>query len=95
MDEQERSGPGGGPPWWARMPAPPAAALAEQLQSALNDVRTRREEVAALREQLAAFDQQLAALDQGLRPLLEWTSAWAELERGMPGTWRPRPADTP
>src|SRR5947208_13434374 len=97
MDERDRSGSGAGsgPPWWAQVPAPPAGLLATQLETVLDDVRTRREQVAALREQLGAFDQQLAALDQGLRPLLEWTAAWAELERAASGVWRPRPPETP
>jgi ABC-type transporter Mla subunit MlaD len=95
MDGQDRSEVGSEPPWWARMPAPPAMLSATQLEAVLREVQTRREQVAALRDHLATLEQQLAALDQSLRPLLEWTSAWAELERGMLGGWRPPPAGTP
>ncbi len=95
MSEPDRPAKESGPPWWARVPAPPAALSATQLETVLGDVRTRREQVAALREQLATFDQQLAALEESLRPLLAWTSTWAELERGLLGAWRPPPAETP
>ena len=94
MSDQDRPG-SSGTPWWARVPAPPAALSVAQLEAALADVRQRREQVGALREQLAAFDEQLTALDRTLRPLLDWASAWAELERGMLGMWRPSPPANP
>jgi len=87
----ERNEPG--TPWWGAMPAPPATMSATQLDAVLRDVRARREQVAALREQLAVFDQQLGALEATLQPLLQWSSAWAELERGTFGARRPSAPD--
>ena len=58
----------------------------------LGEVRARREQVQALAAQLTAFDAQLAAFEESLRPMLEWSSAWADLERSILGLWGQPPA---
>jgi hypothetical protein len=70
----------------AGMPSP-AALSAAQVRDVLDDVHARREQVRALTEQLTAFDTQLAAFEDSLRPMLQWSSAWAEFERSMLGVW--------
>ena len=70
----------------------PAALSAAQVQKVLGEVRARREQVQALAAQLTAFDAQLAAFEESLRPLMEWSSAWAALERSMLGLWGRPPA---
>jgi hypothetical protein len=71
----------------------PAAVSAAQVEAVLGEVRTRREQVQALAAQLTAFDAQLAAFEESLRPMLEWSSAWADVERSMLGPWGRPPAD--
>jgi hypothetical protein len=76
----------------------PATASARQVEAVLDDLATRRAQVRALQEQLAGFDEQLGALEASLRPLLEWTRTWAELERALGGFWSPshdRPPSQP
>jgi hypothetical protein len=77
---------------WAGLPgAPPvlpATLSAEQLQAVLDDLAVRREQVQALRDQLGAFDEQLAGLQTALGPLLEWTRAWAGVERSVAEAWK-------
>jgi hypothetical protein len=70
---------------------PPATSSAAQLQAVLDDLAARRAQVQALRAQLGLFDEQLAALETSLGPLLEWTRAWAGMERTMTDLWRPPP----
>jgi hypothetical protein len=48
----------------------------------------------ALTAQLTAFDAQLAAFEESLRPMLEWSSAWAELEQSTLRLWG-RPPSAP
>jgi outer membrane protein TolC len=72
-----------------QLPAPPATASARQVETVLDDLADRRAQVRALQAQLAAFDEQLGAMEASLRPLLEWTRAWAELERALGGFWSP------
>ena len=67
----------------------PATASARQVEAVLDDLAARRKQVQALQAQLAGFDQQLGALESSLRPLLEWTRTWADLERAMPEFWSP------
>jgi outer membrane protein TolC len=71
------------------LPAPPVTAWARQVQAVLDDLAARRAQVQALRAQLEAFDEQLGNLEASLRPLLEWTRTWAELERAMAEFWSP------
>jgi hypothetical protein len=52
-------------------------------------------QVRALQALLAAFDEQLGALEASLRPLLEWTRTWSELERALGGFWSPPTANDP
>jgi hypothetical protein len=62
---------------------------ANQIQSLLDDIEARRAQVQALRTQLEGFDEQLGTFEAGLRPFLEWTRAWADLEKTMSGFWGP------
>jgi hypothetical protein len=89
--EAEPRRPAGWPPGLPR----PAAFSAEQVQAVLAEVRARRTQVQALSAQLTAFDGQLAAFEESLRPVLEWSTAWADLERTMLGPWGRPPADGP
>jgi hypothetical protein len=69
------------------LPLPPATLTARHLQAVLNDIESRRAQVQALRTSLGTFEEQLGALEATLRPLLEWTRAWADLEGGASGVW--------
>jgi hypothetical protein len=70
------------------LPALPATASAQQLQAVLDDLAARRAQVQALSTQLETFDQQLGSLEASLRPMLEWTRTWADLEKSMGEFWR-------
>jgi hypothetical protein len=70
------------------LPTLPATASAQQLQAVLDDLAARRAQVQALATQLEAFDQQLGSLEASLRPMLEWTRTWADLEKSMGEFWR-------
>jgi hypothetical protein len=61
----------------------PGALSAAQLKSIAESVAAQRRSIEALQAQLSAFDGQLAALEQILRPLAEWSGAWAELEQRL------------
>ncbi|HEX9357754.1 MAG TPA: hypothetical protein VF933_28550 [Streptosporangiaceae bacterium] len=61
----------------------PGALSAAQLKSIAESVGVQRRSIEALQAQLSAFDGQLAVLEQILRPLAEWSSAWAELEQRL------------
>jgi hypothetical protein len=71
-----------------RLPSLPATFSAEKVQALLDDLVDRRSQVRALRDSLTAFDEQLALLEAGLRPMLEWTKGWGELEKAIGGFWR-------
>jgi hypothetical protein len=77
------------PPVLPNLSGPPATASARQVEAVLDDLAARRKQVQALQAQLAGFDEQLGALESSLRPLLEWTRAWSELERTLGGFWSP------
>jgi ABC-type transporter Mla subunit MlaD len=66
----------------------PATASTQQLQAVLDDLAARRAQVQALSTQLETFDQQLGSLEASLRPMLEWTRTWADLEKSMGEFWR-------
>ena len=93
------------PPALPGLSASPATAWARQVQAVLDDLGARRAQVRALQAQLAGFDEQLGGLEASLRPLLEWTRTWAELERALGDFWSPprggkgdsggRPAEPP
>jgi hypothetical protein len=70
------------------LPLPPATLTARHLQVVVDDIESRRAQVQALRTSLGTFDEQLGALEATLRPLLEWTGAWADLEGDASGLWR-------
>jgi hypothetical protein len=73
-----------------RPPAPtlPAALSARQVQAVLDDIGARRAQVRALLTQLEAFDEQLGTLEESLRPVLDWTRSWADVEKAVSEFWR-------
>jgi hypothetical protein len=72
---------------------PPAGLPAAQLQAVLDDLAARRAQIRALREALGLFDEQLATLEASLSPLMEWSKAWAGMERTFAELWGMRPPD--
>jgi hypothetical protein len=38
---------------------------------------------------LQLFDEQLGTLESGIRPFVEWTRTWAEMEKTMTALWQP------
>lgn len=78
-----------GHPSGTRPPAFPVIMSAEQLRGVLEEVGKRRAQVQALRDSLTVFDEQLEALEIGLRPMLEWTRGWAEMEKSITALWPP------
>ena len=78
------------PPVLPDLSGSPATASARQVEAVLDDLVARRAQVRALQAQLAGFDEQLGALEASLRPLLEWTRTWSELERALGGFWSPK-----
>jgi hypothetical protein len=78
------------PPGMPAFPAPmPATMSARQLEALLEDLAARRAQVQALKTQLEGFDDQLGSLEANLRPLLEWTRTWANVESTVGEFWRP------
>jgi hypothetical protein len=77
------------PPVLPDLSGSPATASARQVEAVLDDLAARRAQVRALQAQLVGFDEQLGALEASLRPLLEWTRNWSELERALGGFWSP------
>jgi hypothetical protein len=77
------------PPVLPDLSGSPATASARQVEAVLDDLAARRAQARALQAQLAGFDEQLGALEASLRPLLEWTRTWSELERALGGFWSP------
>ena len=71
------------------LPKMPATMSAEQIQALMDDLAARRAQVQALRNQLETFDEQLGTLEASVRPFLEWTQTWADLEKTMTQFWRP------
>jgi hypothetical protein len=65
------------------LPKMPATMTADQIQALVDDLAARRAQVQALRTQLGAFDEQLGTLEATVRPFLEWTRTWADLEKSM------------
>ena len=79
-----------GTPSLPPLPKMPATMSADQMQSLMDDIAARRAQVHALTTQLQAFDEQLGALEASVRPFLEWTRTWADLEKTMGEFWRPQ-----
>jgi polyhydroxyalkanoate synthesis regulator phasin len=77
------------PPALPPLPKMPATMSADQIQSLMDDLAARRAQVQALTTQLKAFDEQLGTLEASVRPFLEWTRTWADLEKTMSEFWRP------
>jgi hypothetical protein len=71
------------------LPTMPATMSVRQMEALLEDLAARRAQVQALKTQLEAFDDQLGSLEQNLRPLLEWTRTWANVEGSIADFWRP------
>jgi hypothetical protein len=78
-----------GTPSLPAMPPMPATMSAEQLETFLEDLAARRGQVQALVTQLQLFDEQLGTLEASVRPFVEWTRTWADLEKTMTQFWRP------
>jgi hypothetical protein len=86
------SGSGSGSGGTASLPGPPtmpATMSVRQMEALLEDLAARRAQVQALKTQLEGFDDQLGTLESNLRPLLEWTRTWANVEGTMSEFWRP------
>lgn len=71
------------------LPTMPATMSVRQMEALLEDLAARRAQVQALKTQLEAFDDQLGSLEANLRPLLEWTRTWANVEGSIADFWRP------
>lgn len=71
------------------LPTMPATMSAQQLDTFLTDLAARRAQVQALVTQLQGFDEQLGTLEASVRPFVEWTRTWADLEKSMVAMWRP------
>jgi hypothetical protein len=71
------------------LPPMPATMSARQMESFLDDLAARRAQVQALITQLEGFDEQLGTLEASVRPFVEWTRTWADLEKAMGQFWRP------
>jgi hypothetical protein len=75
-----------------RLPSPPGAMSAAQLQAIDKAVRGQRQQIQAMTAQLQAFDEQLAVFERILDPLVEWSATWARLEESVADLVR-RPGD--
>jgi hypothetical protein len=71
------------------LPTMPATMSVERMEAFLEDLAARRAQVQALTTQLEAFDEQLGTLEASVRPFVEWTRTWADVEKTMAGFWRP------
>jgi hypothetical protein len=71
------------------LPPMPATMSAQKIQALLDDLAARRAQVQALTSQLQQFDEQLGTFEASIRPFLEWTRTWADLEKTMGEFWRP------
>ncbi|MET0763761.1 MAG: hypothetical protein ABWY29_02770 [Blastococcus sp.] len=71
------------------LPSLPSTLSAQKMEAFLEDLAARRAQVQALVTQLQGFDEQLGTLESGIRPFVEWTRTWADLEKTMTGFWPP------
>jgi hypothetical protein len=76
---------GGVLPSSLELPAPPGALSAAQIRAIDRSVSAQRMQITAVIEQLTAVDEQLSVLDSLLRPLVEWSEMWANLEKSVIG----------
>ncbi len=76
---------GGVLPSSLELPTPPGALSAAQIRAIDRSVSAQRMQIAAVVEQLTAVDEQLSVLDGLLRPLVEWSEMWANLEKSVIG----------
>jgi hypothetical protein len=72
-----------------KLPTMPATMSAPQMETFLDDLAARRAQVQALITALEGFDEQLGTLEASVRPFVEWTRTWADLEKSMGEFWRP------
>ena len=72
-----------------RLPTMPATMSAEQMDTFLDELAARRDQVQALITQLQSFDEQLGTLEASARPFVEWTRTWADMEKTWSEFWRP------
>ncbi|MGY1637411.1 hypothetical protein ACI78V_12245 [Geodermatophilus sp. SYSU D00742] len=77
-----------------KLPSPPGAMSAAQLQAIDKAVRGQRQQIQAMTAQLQAFDEQLAVFERILEPLVEWSSTWARLEESVADLVRRPGAET-
>ncbi len=76
-----------------RLPSPPGALSAAQLQAIDKAVRGQRQQIQAMTAQLEAFDEQLAVFERILDPLVEWSATWARLEESVADLVRRSPGE--
>ncbi|MGY1591491.1 hypothetical protein ACI79D_05885 [Geodermatophilus sp. SYSU D00708] len=76
-----------------RLPSPPGALSAAQLQAIDKAVRGQRQQIQAMTAQLQAFDEQLAVFERILDPLVEWSATWARLEESVADLVRRQPPE--
>ncbi|MGY1633017.1 hypothetical protein ACI784_15050 [Geodermatophilus sp. SYSU D01186] len=76
-----------------KLPSPPGAMSAAQLQAIDKAVRGQRQQIQAMTAQLQAFDEQLAVFERILDPLVEWSATWARLEESVADLVRRQPAE--
>ncbi|MGK5115734.1 MULTISPECIES: hypothetical protein [unclassified Geodermatophilus] len=76
-----------------RLPSPPGALSAAQLQAIDKAVRGQRQQIQAMTAQLEAFDEQLAVFERILDPLVEWSATWARLEESVADLVRRSPPE--
>lgn len=80
------------------LPGLPGALSAAQIRAIDRSVSAQRMQIKAVIEQLTAVDEQLSVLDSLLRPLVDWSETWANLEKSVIGlggriTGDPKPSD--
>ena len=77
-----------GAPSVPALPQLPATLSAQKMEAFLDDLAARRTQVQALVTQLQGFDEQLGTLESGIRPFVEWTRTWADMQNAMTEFWR-------
>jgi hypothetical protein len=62
-----------------------ASVPTRQLESVLQEIRARRDQINTLRTQLGVFEEQLGALETALQPVAEWGRAWLGWQQALLG----------
>lgn len=73
------------------LPPMPATLSTQKLEAFLEELAARRAQVQALVTQLQSFDEQLGTLESGMKPFVDWTRTWADLEKTMTDFWSAPP----